>query len=181
MLGRLFLLFTITTAVELVLLIRIGAWMGILPTIALIVFTGFLGAWLTQREGLKTLARVREQTSRGEIPGDALLDGLCILLAGAFLVTPGILTDLVGFSLLIPPLRAPIKAAIAKRAEDAIRSGRATGRVTFVEAGPGGFHGFDIGTPPNRSAERPREHARLITPDAPRPYRSGDVIDVTES
>lgn len=171
MLGRLFLLFTVTTALELWLLIRIGALVGVWPTLALILFTGFVGAWLTRREGLRTIRRVSRQLAEGKLPGDALLDGLCILIAGAFLVTPGILSDTAGFALLLPPVRAPIKRALVRSFQRAVAEGRATGRFTFVQAGPGGASIVDVA-----SAPPPRDGA----PERPtaRPLPRTDVIDV---
>ena len=179
MLGKLFLLFTITTSVELFLLIKIGQLMGLGATLALILTTGLLGAWLAKREGIKTLSKLRQQLAQGQLPGDALLDGVCILVAGTFLLTPGILTDAAGFVLLVPPLRAPIKAAIRAAFQRAVREGRANAKVAFVQGHPGGSPDaqafaamFDRG-----SAARPDSVAR-----PPRgPYVSGDIIDVTDA
>ena len=99
---RLLLLFTVVPLVELFLLIEIGRRIGPWPTIALVVVTGTLGAWLARTQGLRTLARVRSQWQGGKIPTQALVDALLILIAGAVLLTPGVLTDLAGFFLLTP-------------------------------------------------------------------------------
>lgn len=114
---RLLLLFTVVPLVELYLLIGIGRQVGPVPTLALVLFTGVLGAWLAKRQGLATLARIQRSMGSGELPTEALLDGLMILLAGAVLLTPGLLTDLAGFVLLTPAGRRPIRAAIRRAFE----------------------------------------------------------------
>lgn len=113
MLLYLFLLFTLVPLIELTLLFWVSSQTSIFFTILLVIFTGVIGAALAKRQGLQTWVRIHKETSAGRPPTDALLDGLMILMAGAFLVTPGILTDAVGFSLLIPPVRAVIRKYVA--------------------------------------------------------------------
>ncbi len=112
---RLFLLFTIVPLIELYLLVLIGRWVGLLPTILLVLSTGALGAWLARSQGLRAVAKVREEMAAGKLPAEALLDGLMILIAGAVLLTPGLLTDVAGFALLLPAGRRPIRRALAAR------------------------------------------------------------------
>lgn len=116
---RLLLLFTVVPLVELYLLITIGRMIGVGPTIAIVLGTGILGAWLARWQGLAVLRRVREEMAAGRLPTDALIDGLLILVAAAVLLTPGLLTDTAGFLLLVPASRAVVRkavaAAIAKR------------------------------------------------------------------
>ena len=121
--GRLLLLFTIVPIAELALLIWLGQQIGFWPTIALIAATALLGSYLAHREGLSALARFRKSLAAGDMPGDALTDGIIILGAGAFLLTPGVLTDVVGFLGLLPPSRALIKRAVMKRVKRGMRSG----------------------------------------------------------
>jgi UPF0716 protein FxsA len=111
---RLLLLFTVVPLVELLLLIKIGGLIGVTPTVAIVLATGVLGAWLTRLEGLKTLRGIREDLARGRMPADRLVDGLLILVAGAVLLTPGLLTDAFGFFLLVPPGRRVIRLALVK-------------------------------------------------------------------
>lgn len=99
---RLLALFTLVPLVELFLLIEIGRRIGVLATIGLVLGTGVLGAYLARREGLKTLQRVQLEWREGRVPTQALTDGILILIAGAVLLTPGLLTDLAGFFLLAP-------------------------------------------------------------------------------
>ena len=110
----LLLLLTTVPIVELVILFRIADRFQWGPTIALVIVTGVLGAWLARREGLKTLSRIQSELARGIPPTSAMVDGLLILVAGAVLITPGILTDLIGFALLIPPCRSWIRRRLAE-------------------------------------------------------------------
>jgi UPF0716 protein FxsA len=110
---RLILLFTVVPLVELLLLVQIGKVVGLLPTVALVVFTGALGAWLARLEGLRTLAAVQRDMAEGRMPTDRLIDGLLILLAAAVLLTPGLLTDTCGFLLLVPATRRLVRRKVA--------------------------------------------------------------------
>jgi len=110
---RLLLLFTIVPLIELYLLITIGGVIGVVPTIAIVLGTGILGAWLARWQGLAVLRRVNEEMAAGRLPTDALIDGLLVLVAAAVLLTPGLLTDTAGFVLLVPASRAVIRKAVA--------------------------------------------------------------------
>ena len=90
---------------EIYVLISVGGWIGAIPTIFLIVFTAVLGALLMRHQGLKALSSVQASMQRGEIPALTLLEGFLILVAGVLLLTPGFVTDLFGFLLLVAPLR----------------------------------------------------------------------------
>ena len=110
MLLKLFLAFTIIPVVEIYLLIQIGSAFGVFTSIALVVFTGFLGAYLARIQGLQTLFRIQESLGEGHMPSGELLDALLIGVAGLVLLTPGFLTDTVGFVLLIPSTRNAVKS-----------------------------------------------------------------------
>jgi UPF0716 protein FxsA len=115
--ARLLLLFTLVPALELALLIVIGREIGVLPTLGIILATGFAGAWLARREGLRTWREFRSSVSSGALPGDALQQGLAILVGGALLLTPGVLTDIAGMVLLLPVTRQAIVRAARRRLE----------------------------------------------------------------
>ena len=114
MFVRLLLLFTIVPVCELALLIEVGQQLGVLPTVALVLGTGALGAALARREGTQALHRLRASLNEGKFPGEEIFDGVLILAGGLLLLTPGILTDLVGFSALVPIGRRLIKAYLKK-------------------------------------------------------------------
>jgi UPF0716 protein FxsA len=99
------LIFVATPLAELALLIYIGNLIGVLNTILIVVITGILGALLARHQGLATLSRIRSNVERGILPSYDLLQGVLILIGGLLLLTPGIITDLAGFIMLIPQSR----------------------------------------------------------------------------
>lgn len=137
LLARLGLLFVLVPVLELMLLIRMGEWVGLWPTLALILTTGVAGAALARAEGVRVFFQFQTELASGRLPGQALLDAISVLVGGAFLVTPGILTDLAGFALLLPPTRRLIQRRVRRSLERRIREG--TVRVSF--GGPMGFGG----------------------------------------
>jgi UPF0716 protein FxsA len=112
MMLRLFALFTIVPLIELALLIKLGSLIGVLDTILLIVFTGAAGAILARTAGIQCLFTLRRQLRSGIFPADELLSGLLILIAGAFLIAPGLLTDCAGLALLVPAVRNTVKTKL---------------------------------------------------------------------
>ena len=134
MLSRLIFLFVAIPLVELAILLQVAQLVGPLPTVALVVATGIAGAALARHQGLRALVAVQREMASGRLPGRSLLDGLSILVGGAFLLTPGILTDLAGFSLLAPPSRRWIQQALQRRLERRMTQGT----VEFSVFTPGG-------------------------------------------
>ncbi|PLR77785.1 membrane protein FxsA [Bacillus sp. V3-13] len=121
-----FLLVIIIPAAEIAVLMLSGQTLGIWPTIFLILFTGVLGAYLAKKQGLETIRRIQEQLRYGQLPGDALLDGACVLIGGTLLLTPGFITDVAGFLLLAPPTRKVLKIFMLKAFKRWIDKGRVT-------------------------------------------------------
>ena len=117
MLLKLFLAFTIIPVVEIYLLIQIGTIFGALTSIAMVIVTGFLGAYLARIQGLQTLFRIQKSLREGQMPSGELLDALLIGIAGLVLLTPGFLTDAFGFLLLIPNTRTAIKQWLHRQIE----------------------------------------------------------------
>ncbi|MDM8526861.1 FxsA family protein [Anaerolineales bacterium HSG24] len=124
MLARLLLLFIIVPMLELVLLIELGQWVGTLPTLGLIMVTGVVGAFLAKRQGIAVLKRIQTDTQTGRLPAESIFDGVMILVAGAFLMTPGILTDSFGFLCLFPPTRQAIKKLIWVQIRRMVQNGQ---------------------------------------------------------
>jgi UPF0716 protein FxsA len=114
MLGRLILLFLLTPAVELALLIQVDQLIGFWATVALIIVTGIVGSHLARREGLSTWRRLNDRLQTGDLPGTELADGIIILVSGALLITPGILTDVIGFLGLIPLTRTWVRRVLMR-------------------------------------------------------------------
>ena len=110
MLVALFLLFVVLPIVELAVIIKVGQVIGAWNTIGLLLLVSLGGAWLVKREGLGVYRRFRRQVEAGLVPGRELADALLIFLAGALLLTPGFISDVVGLLLLLPPVRSAIRA-----------------------------------------------------------------------
>ncbi|MBI1422055.1 MAG: biotin--acetyl-CoA-carboxylase ligase [Gammaproteobacteria bacterium] len=101
-------LFILIPIIELYVLIKVGSYIGALSTIGLVLLTAVIGLNLLRHQGISTLNQVQAQMQRGEIPATGMLEGMLIFFAGAMLLTPGFVTDTVGFLLMIPPLRKVI-------------------------------------------------------------------------
>ena len=108
----LLLLFIGLPMVEIYVLIQVGHQIGALWTIALLIAVAVLGSALLRLQGLATLANVRAAMARGELPTEAILEGLVLLVAGVLMVTPGFVTDIAGLLCLLPPLRRAIARAL---------------------------------------------------------------------
>jgi len=111
----LLLLFVIVPIAEITLLIDIGSSIGVGKTILIVIFTAVLGAWLVRQQGFATLTKLQEETNAGRLPAMQLAEGVLLLFAGAVLLTPGFITDAVGFALLTPPIRRALIAWVAKK------------------------------------------------------------------
>ncbi len=116
MFRLLFLLFVFTPLAELYLLIHVGSYFGALPTIALCLFTAALGAALLRHQGLETMSRVQLKLQQGEMPASDLIGGLILLCSGILLLTPGLLTDIIGFVCLLPQFREHIANGLLRQA-----------------------------------------------------------------
>jgi len=119
---RLLLAFIIIPILEIYLLIKVGSIIGGLTTILLIILTAIIGTRLLRSQGIATLRKVQTSIQQGEIPTDALLEGIFIILGGALLLTPGFFTDAVGFICLIPILRQYLVSWLRKRIAQPIAS-----------------------------------------------------------
>ncbi|MCK4667889.1 FxsA family protein [Candidatus Dependentiae bacterium] len=115
MLWKLILAFTVIPIIELYILLMLADLIGPHITILIIILTGITGGILTKAQGLNTIKKIKTQLAEGDVPTDELLNGLLILSGGLLLLTPGILTDLTGFTLLIPFTRTPIRNFLKKK------------------------------------------------------------------
>lgn len=100
---------------EIAVFIQAGDWLGLWPTLGLVILTAVVGTGLLRLQGLQTLARARESLDRGEMPVGEVFTGLCLLVAGALLLTPGFLTDTVGFLLFIPAIQRTIGGWVLRK------------------------------------------------------------------
>ena len=111
----LLLAFIAVPLIEIGLFIKVGGWLTLWPTLAIVLTTGIIGTFLVRQQGLKVLGELRSSMSQMRDPLSPLAHGAMILFAGALLLTPGFFTDAVGFLLLIPALRRAIIAAVGAR------------------------------------------------------------------
>ncbi|MDD2665568.1 MAG: FxsA family protein [Methanocellales archaeon] len=123
MLGKLILIFILTPITELFLLIEISQRIGTLNVIGLVMFTGIVGAFLAKWQGLSVLRKVKTDLRAGILPTNQMFDGVLILAGGILLITPGVLTDALGFILLIPHTRTWTKERLKKWLRDKMDPG----------------------------------------------------------
>lgn len=109
------LLFLVVPIVELAVIMQVGSAIGVWNTLGLLVLMSVLGGWLMKREGLGVFRRVQRTIDQGGVPTTDLVDGFLILFGGALMLTPGFLTDVLGMSLLLPPVRAVVRRALRRR------------------------------------------------------------------
>ncbi len=148
------LIFILIPLIEIALLVSVGQQIGVYWTLVIVVGTAILGTALLRAQGFGVLARMRDAMALGKMPLEQVVEGVFLLLAGAFLLTPGLITDAIGFILLVPVLRIAIARFVLKRT---LLTGVAGGSV-FTSSGD----------------ERDFENQR---PGARQPMGDGDIID----
>ncbi|MGC3872836.1 FxsA family protein [Halomonas sp. GXIMD04776] len=108
------LAFTLFALLDFVILFSVGAQIGLLATLALILATGFIGLYLVRREGVATLQRAQQRLAQGEIPSDELMTGAALIFGGALLMAPGFLSDALGFLCLLPTSRRALGKLLSR-------------------------------------------------------------------
>ena len=136
------ILFIIVPLLEMIVLIEVGSIIGAIPTVFLVVLTATVGIWLLKLEGMQTWARVQQKLAQGAIPETELLEGVMLIVGGALLLTPGFVTDSVGFICLLPGLRRPIARWMIRQAvfRSFNASSNTTSQTKIIE---GEFHRED--------------------------------------
>jgi len=124
MLIYLIILFTVTPIVELAILINIGRYIGLWYTLVIVVLTGVFGAILARTQGLATLYKIQDNINKGIMPSDEILNGIIILCGGILFLTPGLITDLAGFIMLIPFTRCLLKKWLHRKIQRMIDKGK---------------------------------------------------------
>lgn len=136
MIFKLFILFAVVPLAEIALLIEIGTTVGTAETVLLVITTAIVGAWLVRMEGLGVMYRLRESVAEGRFPAEEMMDGALILVAGAVLLTPGLMTDLFGFFLVVPTGRKVVKKALKRYLEKSFFMGGTPGPDNRPGSGP---------------------------------------------
>jgi UPF0716 protein FxsA len=128
----LLLLFVALPIAELAVIVAVAQTIGVLNTVGLVILVSIVGAWLAKREGLGMITRVQSALNRGELPSREVADGFLILFAGALMLAPGFITDVLALLLLFPPTRAVVRTALVtyavKRGRVAVVSSYGTSR-----------------------------------------------------
>lgn len=117
MFFKLFLIFSVIPVIELALLIKVGSLIGTLNTISIVILTALIGAYMVKLEGIGVLYRMQRDMSQGMFPAEELINGVMILIAGALLLTPGFVTDVLGFLMVFPASRGVIKKLLRRYLE----------------------------------------------------------------
>lgn len=107
-------LFIAVPVAEISVLMRVGGAIGPFNTIVFVILTAVLGAYLVRQQGFATITKLQQETNAGRVPALQIAEGVALLFAGAVLMTPGFITDAIGFAILIPPIRQTIIAWAAK-------------------------------------------------------------------
>lgn len=122
---RLLILMLITVPIiEIWGMLKVGEWVGAGPTVLAVIATGVVGGYLAKQQGLQTWRLAQLQMQQRELPGEAILDGVCILVGGILLLTPGFFTDAIGFILILPLTRGIVKLWLKCWLQKLIREGR---------------------------------------------------------
>ena len=130
----LFLIFLVVPIVEMLLLFEVAEHIGGLSTVGLVVLTAVIGIQVLKQQGLTTITRARQRLEQGEVPGQEILEGLFLAVGGAFLLTPGFITDTLGFIFLIGPSRRLLVHRLIRSGKVAVFTSRGDGSsFTYTE------------------------------------------------
>ena len=166
---KLFLVFTIVPLCEIYLLLMFNQYIGFWPTVGLVLGTGAAGAVVAHAEGLRVLRQWQRSLVRGRVPEEGVLGGLLVLVGGVLLVAPGVITDLAGILLLIPPTRRLVARAIRTRLERKIHDGSIkVVSVSHVEGQSQSPAGYDSFRPPRVVMDVEAEEIDLDDDDSSR-------------
>lgn len=132
----LLLLFLVVPIAELYVIIQVGQAIGPLPTVAILLLDSIVGAWLLRQQGRIAWRRFNDALQAGRPPARETIDGGLVLMGGAFLLTPGFLSDLLGLALLLPPTRAIVRRMLARRFLGRVAAGMARGATGRFKPAP---------------------------------------------
>ncbi|MEH6445975.1 MAG: FxsA family protein [Oceanospirillaceae bacterium] len=134
-----FILFIVIPIIEITILINVGQLIGAWYTIALVLFSAFVGVNMLRYQGLATLGRAQQKMSQGEMPQQEMIEGLVLAVGGALLITPGFVTDVIGFCCLVPLTRIGFIKIVSHRFKHSM-SAKMSGAASFGSMNSGSFH-----------------------------------------
>ncbi|MCU4676299.1 FxsA family protein [Catenovulum sp. 2E275] len=144
---KLFILFVVLPIAEISLLLQVGDLIGGWTTLAIVILTAIVGAQLVRAQGLAALAEIKQKTAMGEVPAESITEGIMILVAGILLVTPGFITDTLGFLMTIPVTRKPFAKVLMAQFGQQLKNQS----FAYYSSSQGGFTG-QSGSPFSHSA-----------------------------
>lgn len=175
--GWLALLFLGVSSLELFLLLQVGEWMGLWATMALVVVTALLGGYLAKREGLRVWRDWQRALAEMRIPEEGITSGLLVLVGAVLLITPGVLSDLTGIALMIPPIRLVVARFLETRVKARMESGGTASVFDFRVVTPRGAYAKRRVIDVDGVVIEDRE-MRVPRPDVPRArVIEGEVIE----
>jgi UPF0716 protein FxsA len=154
-------IFVLLPLAELYVILQVGDAIGIVPTLAILVADSLLGSWLLRSQGRAVWRRFNETLAVGKVPHREIVDGVLVIFGGAFLITPGFITDVLGVLLLLPPTRALFRRSLQRRLE--LRAVSSAGRAGQRQAG----YDYDVEGTATEHDEPPPP-----APELPPPARS---------
>ncbi len=167
------LIFIVLPVAEIYVIIKVGEAIGVWPTIGLLILDGFLGAALLRHQGRAAWRRFNEALGAGKVPAREVFDGAMVILGGAFLISPGFITDVIGLLLLLPPSRAMFRGIVTR-----VAAGRAAFAVRTVRWGSRARDGYRGGrSTTSRTGYDYEGSAREVDEperELPRPRTNGD-------
>lgn len=164
----LFALFIIVPIIEITVLMQVGELIGPWPTVAIVIFSAWLGAKYVRQQGLATLQSVQTKMAQGEMPSSEIVTGLMLLVAGVLLVTPGFVTDIFGLSLLVPKVRQALAGSVQKH----IKTGQ--GNAFGANAH---FHSSTFTQQSGHTYENVVDNSDVFSDKKPISHHQGETID----
>jgi len=137
MFARLFFVFTGVSLLEIFVLVKVGGFLGALPTVLLVIISALIGSALVRSQGLQLIKQLQQRMAAGELPGQQLIEGIMLIITGVLLVTPGFVTDACGLLLLVPSIRANLaKIAMSKLSFMSLHTAGGFSQQHFTQSNP---------------------------------------------
>lgn len=163
----LLLLFIVMPIVEIGVLINVGSWLGLWPTLLIVILTAVLGTWMLRQQSAATMMQAQDRLRAGELPAQQIFEGVLLLVGGVLLLTPGFVTDGIGFACLMPWSRRWLAAAIAERSKGGAMFINVNGSTINPGAAPGPARGPSPGPGRGPASSAPHRPSN----------QQGDVIE----
>lgn len=176
MFRPLLFLFIVIPIIEISILMQVGEWLGAWPTVAIVIFTAWLGAKNVRQQGISTLQSVQNKMAQGQMPSQEIVAGVLLLVAGVLLMTPGFVTDTFGLLLLVPAFRGALIGTVQEQIKLKTVSGASFSHQHFHEQGHQGNNVYDHEDDSFNQAKSPFENELHSIQQQEQP-RQGKTLD----